>query len=102
RACVAPGADAHFPAASATLEVGNAGTAARFLTAAVALGHGTFVVDGSPALRKRPTPPLIGGLRARGVEAESQAGNGCPPVVVRANGLAGGRARMRGDISSQY
>ena len=96
------GVDGLFPASEATLEIGNAGTAARFLTAAVALGHGTFVIDGSPAMRKRPIQPLLDGLRALGVDAESRDGNGCPPVVVRANGLPGGRARMRGDISSQY
>jgi 3-phosphoshikimate 1-carboxyvinyltransferase len=102
RSFVVDGVDGRLPATAATLDVGNAGTAARFLTAAVALGHGTFVVDGSPAMRKRPIQPLLDGLRALGVDAESQAGNGCPPVVVRARGLAGGRARMRGDISSQY
>ena len=96
------GVDGRFPATAATLEVGNAGTAARFLTAAVALGHGTFVVDGSPAMRKRPIQPLLDGLRALGVDAESREGTGCPPVVVRAHGIEGGHARMRGDISSQY
>jgi 3-phosphoshikimate 1-carboxyvinyltransferase len=102
RSFTVDGVDGGFPASEATLEVGNAGTAARFLTAAVALAHGTFVVDGSPAMRKRPIQPLIDGLRALGVDAESQEGNGCPPVVVRAKGVPGGRARMRGDISSQY
>ena len=102
RAFVVDGVDGRFPAAEATLEIGNAGTAARFLTAAVALGHGTYVVDGSPAMRKRPIAPLLDGLRALGVDAESRDGTGCPPVVVRAKGIAGGRARMRGDISSQY
>jgi 3-phosphoshikimate 1-carboxyvinyltransferase len=101
-AFVVDGVDGCFPAAEATLEIGNAGTAARFLTAAVALGHGTYVVDGSPAMRKRPIAPLLDGLRALGVDAESREGTGCPPVVVRAKGIAGGRARMRGDISSQY
>jgi 3-phosphoshikimate 1-carboxyvinyltransferase len=101
-AFVVDGVDGRFPAAEATLEIGNAGTAARFLTAAVALGHGTYVVDGSPAMRKRPIAPLLDGLRALGVDAESREGTGCPPVVVRAKGIAGGRARMRGDISSQY
>src|SRR5262245_49698217 len=96
------GVDGRFPASEATLEIGNAGTAARFLTAAVALGRGTFVVDGSPAMRRRPIQPLLDGLRALGVDAESREGTGCPPVIVRARGLAGGRARMRGDISSQY
>jgi 3-phosphoshikimate 1-carboxyvinyltransferase len=102
RTFVVDGVDGRFPATEATLEIGNAGTAARFLTAAVALGQGTYVVDGSPAMRKRPIQPLLDGLRALGVDAVSREGNGCPPVVVRANGIAGGRARMRGDISSQY
>jgi 3-phosphoshikimate 1-carboxyvinyltransferase len=96
------GVDGRFPVTEATLEVGNAGTAARFLTAAVALGQGTFVVDGSPAMRRRPIQPLLDGLCALGVDAASREGNGCPPVVVHANGLPGGQVRMRGDISSQY
>src|SRR5262245_65588356 len=99
---VVDGVDGRFPPSQATLEIGNAGTAARFLTAAVALGHGTFVIDGSPAMRKRPIQPLLDGLRALGVDAESREGTGCPPVVVRAQGIAGGRARVRGDVSSQY
>jgi 3-phosphoshikimate 1-carboxyvinyltransferase len=102
RTFVVDGVDGRFPVADATLEIGNAGTVARFLTAAVALGEGTFVIDGSPAMRKRPIQPLLDGLRALGVDAESREGNGCPPVIVRARGLAGGHARMRGDISSQY
>lgn len=96
------GVDGQFPADGASLMVGNAGTAARFLTAAVALGHGTFIVDGSEAMRKRPIHPLIDGLQQLGVDIESREGTGCPPVVVRANGIPGGRAVMRGDISSQY
>jgi 3-phosphoshikimate 1-carboxyvinyltransferase len=96
------GVDGRIPATSATLDVGGAGTAARFLTAAVAIGHGTFVVDGSPQMRTRPIQPLIDGLRELGVDIESREGTGCPPVVVRAAGIRGGRARVRGDISSQY
>src|SRR5207302_268948 len=79
-----------------------AALAARFLTAAVALARGTFVIDGSPAMRKRPIQPLLDGLRALGVDTESREGTGCPPVVVRARGIAGGHARVRGDVSSQY
>jgi len=102
RSFTVDGVDGRFPASEATLEVGNAGTAARFLTAAVALGRGTFVIDGSPAMRKRPIQPLLDGLTALGVDAESREGTGCPPVVMRAHGIAGGRARVRGDVSSQY
>ena len=96
------GVDGRFPATEATLMVGNAGTATRFLTAAVSLAQGTFTVDGSEAMRKRPIQPLIDGLRQLGVDIESRFGNGCPPVDIRAKGIAGGRAVVRGDISSQY
>jgi 3-phosphoshikimate 1-carboxyvinyltransferase len=102
RAFSVHGVDGRFPVREATLAIGNAGTAARFLSAAVTLGEGEYVVDGSPAMRKRPIQPLLDGLRALGADAVSRDGTGCPPVVVRARGLEGGRARMRGDISSQY
>ncbi|MFN8526407.1 MAG: 3-phosphoshikimate 1-carboxyvinyltransferase [Chloroflexota bacterium] len=96
------GGGGSFPSTEATLNVENAGTAARFLTAAVALGHGRYVVDGSPRMRQRPIQPLIDGLRQLGVDARAELDNGCPPVVVDARGLPGGVARIRGDISSQY
>lgn len=99
---VVSGAGGPFPAAEAELFIGNAGTAARFLTAAVALGRGRFTVDGSEAMRKRPIEPLIEGLRQLGVDIRSRFDNGCPPVDIEAAGIAGGRAVMRGDISSQY
>ncbi|MDA1010948.1 MAG: 3-phosphoshikimate 1-carboxyvinyltransferase [Chloroflexi bacterium] len=99
---VVDGAGGPFPANAAELNIGNAGTAARFLTAAVALGHGTFTVDGSEAMRKRPIAPLIEGLQQLGVDINARFDNGCPPVDIRAAGMRGGRASMRGDISSQY
>lgn len=91
-----------IPAAEAELYTGNAGTAARFLTAAVALGHGTYVVDGSERMRGRPIQPLLDALQGLGVDAHARFDNGCPPVVVRADGIRGGPTRVRGDISSQY
>lgn len=96
------GAGGHIPVAGARLDADNAGTAARFLTAAVSAGQGTFVIDGSARMRQRPIQPLLDGLTQLGVDARSERDNGCPPVLVRADGLRGGRARVRGDISSQY
>lgn len=91
-----------IPATEANLFVGDAGTAARFLTAAVTLGHGSYVIDGNERMRKRPIEPLLDGLRQLGVDARAELDNGCPPVRIRADGLTGGRTRVRGDISSQY
>lgn len=96
------GAAGRVPAAAADLFVGNSGTTIRFLTALVALGRGQYRLDGIPRMRQRPIEPLLDSLRQLGADAYSESGTGCPPVIVRAAGLAGGRARMRGDLSSQF
>lgn len=86
----------------AELFLGNSGTSMRFLTALVALGHGVFRLDGVPRMRQRPIEELLDGLRQLGVDAQSEMGNGCPPVVVRASGLAGGEATIDVSRSSQF
>ncbi|HEY4310584.1 MAG TPA: 3-phosphoshikimate 1-carboxyvinyltransferase [Pirellulales bacterium] len=96
------GCGGKIPAASADLYVANSGTTVRFLTAMLALAHGTFRLDGTPRMRERPIDDLLAALMQLGASAVSEAGNGCPPVVVTARGLAGGRAIVRGSISSQY
>jgi 3-phosphoshikimate 1-carboxyvinyltransferase len=91
-----------LPAAEARLDVRGAGTAARFLTAALSLGDGSYVLDGNARMRQRPIEPLLEALRQLGVDAVAELGNGCPPVRIRGAGLPGGTCRVRGDISSQY
>lgn len=91
-----------IPADTADLFVGNSGTTVRFLTAAVALGDGTYRLDGVPRMRERPIQDLLDALQELGVNAYSEYGNGCPPVVVQTTGMRGGRVRVRGNISSQY
>jgi 3-phosphoshikimate 1-carboxyvinyltransferase len=91
-----------FSAPEADLFVGNSGTTMRFLTAALPLGRGRYRIDGVPRMRLRPIAPLIAALNDLGADARSEAGTGCPPVVVHADGLRGGRTRMAGDLSSQY
>jgi 3-phosphoshikimate 1-carboxyvinyltransferase len=91
-----------IPISEADLFVGNSGTTMRFLTALVSLGCGTFRLDGVPRMRERPIQDLLDALKQLGVRAKSEAGNGCPPVVVEANGLRGGAVRIKGDVSSQF
>ncbi len=93
--------DGRLRAPAEPLFLGNAGTATRFLTAAVALADGTVVVDGDAHMRKRPIKPLVEALARLGVKAE--AANGCPPVTVQATGrVAGGRVEIDASLSSQY
>lgn len=83
------------------LFLGNAGTATRFLTAAVASVAGTVVVDGDQHMRKRPIGPLVTALKSLGIDVE--APTGCPPVTVRGNGHFGsGRVEVDAGLSSQY
>lgn len=83
------------------LFLGNAGTATRFLTAALALGHGRYVVDGDEHMRKRPIKPLVEALQSLGVSIE--APTGCPPVTIEATGaFARNRVVIDAGLSSQY
>ena len=91
-----------LPATEAELFVGNAGTAARFLTAMLALGHGRYRLDGAPRMRERPIQPLLDALESLGTKAYSEAGTGCPPIIVESSGLQGGRITVPGQFSSQY
>ena len=89
-----------IPASRAELFIGNAGTAARFLSAFLTLGHGEFILDGEPRMRERPIADLVDALTQLGADVTSA--NGFPPLTIRASGLTGGRARLAGDISSQF
>jgi 3-phosphoshikimate 1-carboxyvinyltransferase len=91
-----------IPAAEASLDLANSGTSLRFLTAMLATARGTFHLDGSPRMRQRPIRDLLTALNGLGADAASDNGTGCPPVTIRANGLDGGFAFVRGDVSSQF
>lgn len=97
------GSDRPVPARAAELYIANSGTSMRFLTALSALGHGRFRIDGVPRMRERPIHDLLDALTAAGIKATSEAGNGCPPVVVETDGSWKGLgATIRGDVSSQF
>ncbi len=91
-----------IPAREAALEVANSGTSLRFLTAMLAIGEGTFRLDGTPRMRQRPVDDLLKALNGLGADARSDLGTGCPPVTIRATGLDGGYAFVKGDVSSQF
>jgi len=89
-----------IPASQAELFIGNAGTAARFLSAFLTLGNGEYIVDGDSRMRERPIGDLVDALHQLGVELE--ATNNCPPVEIFAKGLPGGKTKIAGNISSQF
>ena len=86
---------------AADLYVGNAGTAARFLTAVLALGGGCHTVDGAPRMRERPMDELLSALAAQGARISSAAQPVRMPFTICGRGLAGGELQVAGARSSQ-
>jgi len=84
------------------LDLGLAGTAFRPLAAALTLGRGRFVLDGTERMRERPIGPLVDALRQLGADIRYLRDEGFPPLEIRGTGLTGGPVRMRGDLSSQF
>jgi 3-phosphoshikimate 1-carboxyvinyltransferase len=89
-----------IPASNAELFIGNAGTAARFLSAFLTLGDGEYILDGDARMHQRPIGDLVDALRQLGVQLE--ATNNCPPVKIHAKGLYGGKTKIAGNMSSQF
>ena len=94
----------------AALFLGNAGTAMRPLTAALAvmatLQGGEFELSGVPRMHERPIGDLVDALRQLGCQVDDLGQPGYPPLRLR--GRAGGAlnltapVRVRGDVSSQF
>jgi 3-phosphoshikimate 1-carboxyvinyltransferase len=94
----------------AELFLGNAGTAMRPLTAALAVlaatQGGRFEVSGVPRMHERPIADLVNALRPLGCQIDELGAAGFPPL--RLSGQAGGRLNLdapiqvRGDVSSQF
>jgi 3-phosphoshikimate 1-carboxyvinyltransferase len=92
-----------FPVKSADLFLGNAGTAVRPLTAALAFSGGRYRVSGVPRMHARPIRDLVDALRGLGAEIAYLGADGCPPLEIRPGAIASpARASVRGNVSSQY
>lgn len=87
-----------IPNREATIHVGNAGTAARFLTAFVCLRpDGVYHFDGDEAMRRRPIGALLDALAMQGAQADSRSF----PFTLRTAGLPGGKVELDASESSQ-
>lgn len=101
--CVVKGTGGGFPVKSAELFLGNAGTAVRPLTAALALNGGEYRVHGVPRMHERPIGDLVDGLRQIGASIDYEANAGFPPLQIHAAGIAiDAPIKVRGDVSSQF
>ena len=87
----------------AKLFLGNAGTAMRPLTAALAVLGGDFELSGVPRMHERPIGDLVDALRQLGCQIDYQGNDGFPPLHIGTPRLQINEPiRVRGDVSSQF
>ncbi len=97
------GAAGGFPVKRADLFLGNAGTAFRPLTAALALADGHYRLTGVARMHERPIGDLVDALAQAGARIRYDATTGFPPLEIGPREAPGaGAVRIRGDVSSQF
>ncbi|MGE8355626.1 MAG: 3-phosphoshikimate 1-carboxyvinyltransferase [Microvirgula sp.] len=97
------GVGGRFPVRHADLFLGNAGTAFRPLTAALALTGGDYHLHGVPRMHERPIGDLVDALTALGARIDYLGQPGFPPLDIHPADLAaGGTTRVNGNVSSQF
>jgi len=99
---VVKGVAGRFPSRRAELFLGNAGTAFRPLTAALAFSAGEYRLSGVPRMHERPIGDLVDALRSIGARIEYLGKEGFPPLHILPAKIAVKRMRVRGDVSSQF
>ncbi|MGM9855316.1 MAG: 3-phosphoshikimate 1-carboxyvinyltransferase [Muribaculaceae bacterium] len=89
--------------AVATVNIGAAGTAMRFLTAYYATLEGsTVILDGTERMRHRPIALLVDALRRCGADIEYAGEEGFPPLRITGRKLSASHIEIAGNVSSQY
>ena len=97
------GASGVFPNKNAELFLGNAGTAFRPLTAALALSSGEYRLSGVARMHERPIKDLVDALASLGADIAYLGTPGYPPLAIHPGKVrAGSEVRVRGDVSSQF
>ncbi|NOU68621.1 3-phosphoshikimate 1-carboxyvinyltransferase [Paenibacillus sp. LMG 31461] len=96
------GCGGNWPNSSGELYMGAAGTVARFLPAALAIGRGKWTIKGSKRLSERPLAPLLSALSAQGASFNYLEAEHRLPYELDAAGLKGGTVKLPGSTSSQF
>jgi 3-phosphoshikimate 1-carboxyvinyltransferase len=101
--CVVEGCGGQFPVRQADLFMGNAGTAIRPLTAALAMQGGNYRLSGVARMHERPIRDLVDGLRQVGARIDYELQEGYPPIQISAADIhIKDVVKVRGDVSSQF
>lgn len=96
------GLGGRLPRAEASLYVGSAGTAARFLTARLGISEGVYHLDASEQMRRRPMMPLLNSLEELGCDIDFQGEKGFFPFDLRGHGFHKEEITVDINHSSQF
>lgn len=97
------GCGGNFPNKNADLFLGNAGTAFRPLTAALAFSSGNYVLSGVPRMHERPIGDLVVALKQAGADIQHLGNDGFPPLKIAKPQIDLSKPiKIRGDVSSQF
>jgi 3-phosphoshikimate 1-carboxyvinyltransferase len=99
---VVHGGGGTLPLHEADLFMGNAGTAIRPLTAALAVIGGDYTLHGVSRMHERPIGDLVDALNAIGAQIEYTGVPGFPPLRIRRGHIHAQRLSVRGNVSSQF
>lgn len=102
RSFLVKGCPQGFPNKAAQLFLGNAGTAFRSLTAALALNGGEYRLTGVPRMHERPIKDLVDALDGLGFQVDYLENAGYPPLQIHPGKLQSKHITLKGDVSSQY
>ncbi|HZW13899.1 MAG TPA: 3-phosphoshikimate 1-carboxyvinyltransferase [Noviherbaspirillum sp.] len=96
------GVNGVLPVHQADLFMGNAGTAIRPLTAALAVIGGDYTLHGVSRMHERPIGDLVDALNAIGTQIEYTGVAGYPPLHIRRGHIHAQRLQVKGNVSSQF
>ena len=80
----------------------DAGTDMRFLTALLAIKKGTWTITGSDRMKKRPIGELVSALKSLGAEIEFLEKENYPPLEIKGKVILGGALKIDASQSSQF
>ena len=84
------------------IDVHDAGTVMRFLTAYLSARPGEWTLTGTARMQARPVGALVEALRALGADIKYLSNEGFPPLLIHGRKLKGGQVSIDGSVSSQF
>ena len=87
---------------SKTIDVGDAGTSMRFITAYLSQQEGSYILTGSDRMKERPIGHLVEALNSIGADINYLEKDGFPPLAINGKALVGGKVDIFTSVSSQF